>query len=194
MREKSSPSATSEAFDRAYRLPITIWGDARIPRELKELVQSGSAHNILELGCGLGRFSRYLAKQKFNVTAVDFSPVAIGKARTRVARDISKPNFIVGDVTNLKVVRGPFDLSFDVGCFHCLDHTAQQKYAAEVHRLLKPGGIHLLWTMDNAPSEIPLNPSVINEIFKNGFKLQNAKLSRRRIVRSHWYWLVRLEN
>lgn len=32
----------SADFDRAYRAPITFWGDLRIPEELKALARQGS--------------------------------------------------------------------------------------------------------------------------------------------------------
>jgi cyclopropane fatty-acyl-phospholipid synthase-like methyltransferase len=182
---------TRADFDRAYRAPITFWGDVRIPAEVKSLARQRSPGSALELGCGVGRFSRYLAQQGLRVTGVDFSPVAIAEARKRVARDDVRPEFLVGDVTHLDALRGPFDVSFDVGCFHCLDAQGQQAYASEVFRLLEPGGTHLIWALDSAPSDLALSPAAVKELFATGFELQNARKSRRRLARSHWYWLVR---
>lgn len=64
---------------------------------------SGSA---LELGCGVGRFSRYVAQQGLRATGVDFSPVAIAKAQKNVAQYDVRPQFLVGDVTELDVLSG----------------------------------------------------------------------------------------
>ncbi|MEO8421173.1 MAG: class I SAM-dependent methyltransferase [Hyphomicrobium sp.] len=181
----------SAAFDRAYRRPITFWGDVRIPTEVKELVQQRSHQSALELGCGLGRFSRYMAQQGLRVTGVDFSPVAIARAKERVARDNARPDFLVGDVTHLEALNGPFDIGLDVGCFHCLDPQAQQAYISEVSLLLKPSGTHLIWAMDSAPSNAHLSPAAMREIFAPTFVLKSARKSRRRLISSHWYWLVR---
>jgi cyclopropane fatty-acyl-phospholipid synthase-like methyltransferase len=181
----------SEWFDRAYRFPITLWGDIRIPQEVKALARQGSPQSVLELGCGVGRLSRYLAQLGVRTTGVDFSPVAIAKARKRVAHDDVTPELLVGDVTHLDGISGPFDFCFDVGCFHCLDPQGQRAYVSEVSRLLKPGGTHLIWAMDSAPSDLALSPAAVEAIFAAGFELQNAQASRRRLVRSHWYWLVR---
>jgi cyclopropane fatty-acyl-phospholipid synthase-like methyltransferase len=186
------PAPTSSAdFDRAYRGPVTLWGDFRIPPELKALSVQGSPRRALELGCGLGRFSRYLAQQGLRVTGVDFSEVAIARARERPVHDVQPPEFIVGDVTKLDALRGPYDFSYDVGCFHCLGHDAQHAYAAEVFRLLKPGGVHLIWAIDSSPSDIEFSPEVVAQAFAQGFTLQDSRLSRRRFIRSHWYWLLR---
>jgi SAM-dependent methyltransferase len=192
MKAKSSTSAptSSASFDHAYRQPITFWGDRRIPAELKALTRQGNPESALELGCGLGRLSQYLARQGLRATAVDFSAVAIAKARSRVTNDSAKPTFIVGDVTHLDEVNGPFDFSFDVGCFHCLDATAQQAYVAELFRLLKPGSTHLIWAMDISPSGKKLSPEYMKKLCEPKLKLQSAQKSRRRLVASHWYWLV----
>jgi cyclopropane fatty-acyl-phospholipid synthase-like methyltransferase len=182
---------TSAEFDREYRSAFTFWGDVRVPKEVKSLAPGGGDWRALELGCGVGRYSRYLALQGCHATGVDFSPVAIAKAQERVSHDDVRPEYLVGDVTHLDGLTGPFDISFDVGCFHCLDSQGQRAYVAEVFRLLKPGGTHLIWALDSAPSNMQLSPAAVREIFARSFALQSARKSRRRIVQSHWYWLVR---
>ena len=188
-----SPTTTGEEFNKVYRSAIGpwIWTDSRIPKELKEIVELYNPKTSLELGCGLGIFSSFMESQGIKATGVDFSSVAIDKATKRVANNTDKPEFIVGDVTNLKNIDIQFDVSFDVGCFHCLNEEGQQKYVSEVYRLLKPGGTHLIWALDTSPSDININPDFIAKTFENGFQLVNSKFSRRRIIASHWYWLVR---
>ena len=186
----NAPTKSAD-FDRAYKLPITIWGDIRIPGEIKALSRLGPPQSALELGCGLGRFSRFMARQGVRTTGVDFSPVAISRARGRVAKDGFRPEFLVGDVTHLEMLDGPFDVSFDVGCFHCLDPQGQRAYVSEVHRLLKPGGTHLIWALDSAPGGLDLLPANVKEVSAPRLELQGARKSWRRLARSHWYWLVR---
>lgn len=182
---------TSTDFDRAYRAPFTFWGDIRIPEEIKALARRGAPRTSLELGCGVGRFSRYMAQRGVRATGVDFSPVAIAKAREQASQEDTGPEFLVGDVTHLDALGERFDVSFDVGCFHCLDLQGRRAYVSEVARLLEPGGTHLIWALDSAPSDLPLSPAAAKEIFAPGFELQDARKSRRRLVLSHWYWLVR---
>jgi SAM-dependent methyltransferase len=183
--------ANSTDFDHVYRSPLLhwIWSDLRVPAELKELVSQTSARRTLEFGCGLGRNSKYLAAQGIQATAVDFSAVAIAKAKAQVSED--NPRFLVGDVRNLDSLNGPFDISFDVGCFHCLDPEAQRAYAAEVFRLLKPGGTHLIWGLDQTPSNGALSAERIMQVFADRFTLSETRKSRRRLAASHWYWLTR---
>lgn len=183
--------ATSAEFDRVYGYPITPWGDVRIPPEIAALIRDSAPESSLELGCGVGRNTRYAAQQGLRATGVDFSPVAIADARQRVARDAPKPEFLVGDVTHLDALTGPFDVSFDVGCHHCLDPDGRRAYASELFRLLRPGGTHLMWALDDSPAGLPMSPETVKETFAAGFVLRDARPSRRRLVRSHWYWLVR---
>ena len=182
---------TSAEFDRAYQMPLTIWGDIRIPPEIKRLAQVGNPQCSLELGCGIGRLTRYMARQGLQATGVDFSAVAITQAKARLEQENLSAKFLVGDVTNLAQLTGPFDISYDVGCFHCLNAEGQQKYVAEVGRLLKPGGTHLIWALDHTPSDMQFSPALVEQIFAPAFTLQNAQKNRRRLVASHWYWLAR---
>lgn len=179
---------TPADFDRAYSKAFTFWGDVRVPAEIKDLV-AGGAKTSLELGCGLGRFSQYVAQQGVRAVAVDFSAVAIERAKERTALDAVRAEYLVGDVTNLENVNGPFDVAFDVGCFHCLDAEAQRAYVAEMTRLVR--GKVLIWAIDDSPSNMTLGPGVVKEIFADSFDLVRAEKSRRRIIASHWYWLER---
>ena len=132
-----------------------------------------------------------MASQGIKATGVDFSSVAIEKAKKRITNNILKPNYIVGDVINLATINEQFDVSYDVGCFHCLNDDGQQKYVSEIYRLLKPGAVHLIWALDSSPSGIKLSPNYIAKQFENNFQLEKSTFSRRRIAASHWYWLVR---
>jgi len=192
-RWRNRMRSRSEEFDQAYRLPITFWGDARIPREVTELARGHRGASVIELGCGIGRCCRFMARLGLKVTGIDFSRVAIERATRRSTGDPVRPSYRVGDVTGLGNIGGPFDLSLDVGCFHCLDEAEREKYAAEVFRVLKPGGTHLLWVMDTTPppASAPLTPDMVRTVFEGRFILEKASESRRRIVRSHWYWLRR---
>ena len=190
-KKTDAPSNSSE-FDKAYHSGFHwVWTDTRIPKELKKLVEEKQPKTSLELGCGLGRFSSYLAQQGIHAVGVDFSEVAIGKAKKRVAEQEQKPTFLTGDVTNLETLTETFDVSFDIGCFHCLNEENMQKYVAEVHRLLKPDSTHLLWVLGHSPSDVKLHPEYINQIFGDKFQLVKSQFSRRRIVASYWFWLVR---
>ena len=184
---------TSTGFDAAYRAPFTFWGDIRIPREVKALADALKDGKVLELGCGLGRFSQYMAERGLDSTGVDFSPVAIDKASARVAGKQYRADFLVADVTNLRVPGGPFDAAFDIGCFHCLDAEGQAAYAAGVASAMKPAATLLIWGMEAAPSGQRLTPDAAEAAFRGHFRLARSVLSHRRFARSYWLWLERAD-
>ena len=187
---QNSVPTTSGDFDKMYNSVLHwVWRDVRIPKELKQLAATCKPETSLELGCGAGLFSSFMAQQGIKATGVDFSKVAIEKSKKRTTGKEYQPEYIVGDVTDLKSLKEPFDVAFDVGCFHCLDEIGQQKYASELFRLLKPDGILLIWALNHSPSDIKLNADYMAKIFKDGFQLIDSKLSMRRIVPSRWYWL-----
>ena len=190
--QKTDAPSMSADFDRIYRSPYHwFWTDIRIPKELKALLATAKPRNVLELGCGLGRFSAYVAEQGVHATGVDFSKVAIEKAVGRVAGNPYQPMFMVGDVTHLDMPDAPFDASFDVGCFHCLHKENMYRYVSEIYRLLQPGATHLIWALYNSPCEIEIHPKYIRQIFGDKFQLVKSKFSRRRVLASYWYWLVK---
>jgi cyclopropane fatty-acyl-phospholipid synthase-like methyltransferase len=194
MNTESAAPSTSKEFDKVYNSAFAhwVWSDIRIPTELKELVATHQPKTSLELGCGLGRFSSYMANEGIEATGVDFSEIAIKKANERIENDTSKPTLMVGDVTQLSMLSDTFDVIFDVGCFHCLNEEAQQKYLNEAHRLLNTNGVLLIWALDSSPIGIKLNSEYMTEVIGNRFVIEKSIFSRRRIVASHWYWLRKI--
>jgi SAM-dependent methyltransferase len=187
-------TSAQQRFELSYQLPITLWGDRRIPPELKGLAESaGQAGTALELGCGTGTFSIFLAQQGYTVTGVDFAPTAIRKAEARAASAGVSAEFLVGDVTRLDHVDRQFDIALDIGCFHCLDAAQQRSYASELARLTRHGSTLLIWGMNSPPPEgrDSLSPMIVEEVFAADFGLARVEASRRRLVGSKWYWLVR---
>lgn len=161
--------------------------------EAVRVVAGTGAVRVLELGCGIGRISRYMARHGLAVTGVDFSSIAIERAKTRVAGDPSRPTFFVDDVRELSRVTGPFDLSIDVGCFHCLDGDGQVRYAVALARRLRPGATHLMWVMNDPPSKRSMAPADIGPVFASAFDMVRVEDRRRRLAPSRWFCLARRE-
>ncbi len=93
--------------------------------------------DVLDLGCGTGRHTAWLAAAGARVTAVDFSPemLAIARRKTRGA-DV---HFLPHDLHEpLPLASGGFDL---VVSGLVLEHRRDLAgFFAEVHRVLRPGG------------------------------------------------------
>jgi SAM-dependent methyltransferase len=131
-----------------YRLGFTPWEGHPLAQSLRNLVEgNGSqgspalpAGTALELGCGTGDTSIYLAKQGWQVTAVDFVPSALEKARTKARVDSITVNFAHADVRHLRQagITGPFQLIVDNGCLHNMNDDDRDAYVREVSAVAAP--------------------------------------------------------
>jgi SAM-dependent methyltransferase len=121
-------------WDARYEAADLVWGlgpNVFLPPLVADLVP-GSA---LDLACGEGRNAIWLAANGWDVTAVDFSPVGIDKART-LAGDVSV-RWVVDDVTTYQA-----DRSFDLVLIYYL-HLPEAALAnafARAVEALAPGG------------------------------------------------------
>ena len=152
-------------YDLMYR-----WGapwETGPREELVRLVDSGrlasevlAPGRALDLGCGTGANTVFLAERGFDVVGVDFSPVALVKADRRAERAgvAEHVRFVRADLTSTAMadVGGPFDLLVDYGTLDDLSQDGRRLMAANVVSLARPGAAFLLWAFYAARSELPL--------------------------------------
>jgi SAM-dependent methyltransferase len=103
-----------------------------------------SIRTALDVGCGLGSEVAYLSGRGWRAVGVDLSPTAISQARRLHPRESDGCLFARADVLRLPFAAGSFALAVDRGCFHYLAPERWTRYAAEIHRVLGPGGRLLL--------------------------------------------------
>lgn len=171
-----------ERFDRLterYASGDVPWDDALPPPELRDLIATLPPGRALDLGCGYGRASIYMAQRGWQVDGVDFVPQAIEEARRRVATAGVNVTLYVGDVTQLDFLSGQYDLALDVGCGHALDDAGWRAYAAHLGRLLHPGAVFLLFGRVNGPNSAEpqswIDESVLLASLSNSFRLINTE-------------------
>jgi SAM-dependent methyltransferase len=151
-------------YDVMYRLGAPWEGQPR--EELVHLVRSGrlspdrlAPGRAVDLGCGSGSNAIFLADHGFEVTGVDFSPIALQKARISAkGRPGRTVEFVLGDLTRESVpgVAGPFDLLVDYGTLDDLKGEKRAAMARTVKRLARPGAVFLLWCFYRPRKELPL--------------------------------------
>jgi tocopherol O-methyltransferase len=164
-----------EFYDASSSLWEQIWGehmhhgyygcDGTQPKErrqaqidlIEELLQwSGvkNAENILDVGCGIGGSSLYLA-EKFNAhaTGITLSPVQAQRGRERALKanlgDRSK--FLVANAQEMPFADNSFDLVWSLESGeHMPDKT---QFLQECYRVLAPGGTLIMVTWCHRPTE-----------------------------------------
>jgi len=96
--------------------------------------------NILDLGCGGGAHSWYLAREGFTVYAVDGSTTAIKQTKIKLAEDQLKAVLKQADFSHLPYRDKQFDAVIDSAAITCNRIEDAKKIIIEVLRVMKPGG------------------------------------------------------
>jgi SAM-dependent methyltransferase len=129
-----------------YRRPDAerFWRDGE--RELDALLGAVGAtiepgDDVVEIGCGIGRITRVLARRAATVRALDVSPRMLELARGHGA-GLEGVEWLLGDGVSL---RGVADASADAVVSHVVfqhipDSAVTLGYVREIGRVLRPGG------------------------------------------------------
>lgn len=134
------PEFYNRAIDFEQRLALAPW--------LK--VTQGT--RVLDVGCGVGRWSRFLAARGALVFGVDLSPTMIAQARRRAAEQgvEERCRFAVADLSRLDLGER-FDLVLGVTVLqHILEPAACRAALAAMESHLAPGGRMVL--LEAAPA------------------------------------------
>ena len=121
------------------------WDTRLSPPELMDFIRAHPAGKALDLGCGSGTNSLTLAKAGWDVNAVDFSLIAVLSAMKKVHDMHGKVKIRLGNVTNLKLIRGSYHLILDIGCFHSLAAGEKENYIRNLGYLLHRDGYLLMY-------------------------------------------------
>lgn len=135
----TSRDQTEEEFDTSGAVSVRqtveddleLITDGRDPRELE----------LLEIGCGIGRMTRHLARIFGKVHGVDVSEEMVELGRQRLA-DLDNVQLHANDGATLALFPDAvFDVAFSFIVFqHIPFKEVVLGYIRETHRVLKPGG------------------------------------------------------
>lgn len=98
-----------------------------IPPIIRRSVELAAKGKALDIGCGTGIYSVFMAQQGFEVTALDYVPQALNFARNRAREAGVDVNFVEADVTTWD---NPdrYNLIIDSGCLHNFNREKRDKY------------------------------------------------------------------
>jgi len=98
-----------------------FWKTDQPQKELVDAIESGwfpKNQRVIDVGCGNGEVSRWLAGQGFAVLGLDYSAAAIENCRRLSAGHPNAPIFEVADLCDEDLRLEPAFSLIDRGCFH----------------------------------------------------------------------------
>ena len=140
----SMASPAREAYD-AWHDAFSTDPDANSPwyRLIKTHLrpQDLNGRRILEIGCGRGDFTCWLARESGDIAEIwgaDFSATAVRKAQAFSKSRRLRAHWLVTDIQSIAAPSSNFDIVF---CCETLEHVPDpRKAVTELVRVLKPGG------------------------------------------------------
>lgn len=161
-----------------YRLGFTPWDGHPIANSLQQLVAELSPGAALDVGCGTGDASIYLAQHGWRVTGIDFVARAVEKARIKAANANVSVDFRSADATRLtsEGIDGRFDLIVDNGCLHGMSDDDRTRYVREVTAVAAPGARLLLveFLPGGSFAVAGISQDEIERRFETGWSLRSA--------------------
>ncbi len=140
-------------FDKAYE-GAPPWEIGRPQQDIVRLAERGGfkGPRVLDVGCGSGENSIFLASKGLEVLGIDRVPAAIDKAKAKAAQRGSTAEFQVADALELGKLRKTFDTVLDSGLFHVFSDEDRAKYAKALAAVVKNRGLlHILCFSDQEP-------------------------------------------
>ena len=144
--------ASAERYD--YQVEVLFGGGAAamrrqalVPLRAALLAQKtgASTARLLDLGCGTGEFLREVKRNypRLSVTGLDLSAPYLKVAERRLA-DWSRVELVEAAAETVPAPDASFDIVTVLYLFHELPNRVRQAVAAEIRRVLKPGGTLIL--------------------------------------------------
>ena len=136
------PAAGRDAFLPGYDLLTRVLGMNAVYDAFVAWAELTDGLRVLEIGCGTGNVTvrAKRAAPGADLTATDPDPLALARAQ-RKTRGLTKIRFARAYAQELPFSDGEFDCALSSMMLHHLDDEIKAATAAEIHRVLRPGGM-----------------------------------------------------
>jgi SAM-dependent methyltransferase len=143
------PDLLRSTADLAYRFGLGPRPSDTPDHRLVEVVEGPQRlepGRALDLGCGTGRNTIYLARHGWDATGVEMSGQAVKTAERKATAAGLSARFRQGDVTKLAELGlgDGYRLLMDGGCYHMVPHSRRDAYAASVSQVAEPGALLII--------------------------------------------------
>ncbi|QZP38210.1 class I SAM-dependent methyltransferase [Halobaculum magnesiiphilum] len=162
--------AAAYGFDASYRDASPNWDIGRPQRAFVALAEAGRiGRRVIEVGCGTGELSLFLARRGHEVVGVDVAPTAIRQAREKARWRRVRAHFLVWDALRLDALGVTADTVVDSAMLHCLGPAERRLATEAIRRTLRPDGWYFLVCDargdDVAPTWASLSRADLRDLF-----------------------------
>ena len=161
-------------YDDSYSDAFWQWHDALTWDYLKPHLPTDLSAEVLDLGCGTGKWAAKIRKSGYATTCVDISARMLDQARAKLGLQHTKAaaSFVQADLSDLSALPGGrFELAIALG--EAIGFTeSPRQVLLEIKRTLRPGGV-LIATLDNRLAGIDFllthgDPDALAQFLKKG--------------------------
>ena len=186
-------------FHMLYRFYVP-WDIGQVQPAIAELEKSGQiSGRVLDVGCGWGATTLFLAEKGYHVQGIDLVPSAIEKARSKALKKGLRDLFFVHDVFSLNTQGEQYDTVLDVGLFHTLNDRDRCRFPAAISSVMRDQGKFFILCFSDLHNNYigprRISRDILRDTFSSGWEIQG-------ISPTHYYarfprkgakaWLVSL--
>lgn len=163
----------AHVYDAAYT-GVPNWDIGRPQQAFVELVDAGFVRGpVLDVGCGTGELSIYLARHGYEVLGIDLSPLAIQQAKQKSRGRRIPAQFLVWDALDLSRLAAAgfrFPTVVDSAMFHVFGDRERDRLVDGLTSIVPTGGLYCVLgdARRQTGESYGISPKELRERFERG--------------------------
>ncbi len=156
-----------------WLIPYSVSPSLALFERIAQSLNVGADSSFVDLACGMGGPGLWICERTgASLVGVDFSAAAISAAATLTRqRGIARAAFVNADATGTGLPEKSFDGLMSIDAIQFMDASS---VAMEIARLLRPGGIAALTTMEALVDDLPV--ATVSKDYRTVFKATGFKI------------------
>ena len=154
-------------WEKTYKEDVSTFAKGPTRDVLDFFVGINDRLSILDVGCGEGRNSIFLAEKGHDVDAFDISEAGINKAKRISESKNVVVNFFVQDLADYSFQK-QYDVIMSHGVLHLPEKAVRSKFIEDVKRYTKPRGLNIVGIFTNRLPVTPDNAPFTKSLFDVG--------------------------